>query len=74
MSENAQILSTYLDLKLNGTDCDNPSSRAFNVTKISDITLYLYPFGVEFVGIGGLFFYDMYNKIGNMWAEVLLII
>ena len=53
-------------LKLNGTDCDNPESKIFNVTKISDITLYLYPFGVEFVGIGGLFFYDMYNKIGNM--------
>ena len=41
------------------------------VDKVSDITLYLYPFGVEFVGISGLFFYDMYNKIGNMFLEVI---
>ena len=46
--------------------CVNPDSEFFNVNEISEITLYLYPFGVEFVGIGGLFFYDMYNKIGHM--------
>ena len=47
--------------------CENPDSEFFDVDEISsEITLYLYPFGVEFVGIGGLFFYDMYNKIGHV--------
>ena len=63
--------ATEIESINNGTNvlphCENPESDIFGVSEISsEITLYLYPFGVEFVGIGGLFFYDMYNKIGHM--------
>lgn len=47
--------------------CDDPESERFGVEHVSEITIYLFPFGIEFVSIASVFFYEMYHHgIGHM--------
>ena len=47
--------------------CNDLGSDWFGVKHISEITIYLFPFGIEFVSIASVFFYEMYHHgIGHM--------
>ena len=46
--------------------CDGLDSEILGVDNIAEINIYLFPFAIEFVLIGAMFFYNMYKKLGYM--------